>query len=1344
MPWYGKRYCMSDDSSNQVPSPQRKRTDSTGEFFSVGAPLHAVRAGYVQRRADNLLYDTVISGRYAHVLAPDRSGKSSLIAATAARLEAGGCKIAILDLEHIGVRDGGSDPGRWYYNVAYRLLRQLRIRYDLQTWWHDKSILSNRQRLLEFYSEIVLQFVPEPIVVFVDEIQCIEDLPFADQLLASIRAAHNARTTDPDFSRLTFVLLGECDPVSLVSEPELSPFNVTQSIPLDDFSREQMDLFATELNLDHERATIALDRIYHWTRGQPYLSQKLARQVAREDMDGDVAEHVDRLATTQLAGRAALHSEPHMSHIHRVIVSDEKQKEALLNLYGRIRKGVEVSADLGSALQRRLMAVGLIEIDHDGSLRVRNRLYETVFTARWANENLPTRLRVPAMVAGIVLLFVLLPFWYTQWLPRPYMSVLTSPTVELEVARSSYENLRSFPGHADTADNLFRGFVEQRAALATTAEEITAVAELSADVPNAGRLPDTLRAFFWDRQASKALREERRDEALLATLESLVLPTPRRRQRAASLISDDYPLLLATLPPQQGSTTVFDPDNLLLTSAEGASITQWSYATRELQQRESWNVTALEVVPLVRRVIVDREGQVSRIGLTLNISHARLNDLRIKIIAPSGRTVEIETGRERASSNEDIRIPASQLSDLVGESLAGTWSISVRDESLGVAGQLVGWNLKLNAQGAVEDFQRGLNIPDPVERETDNVWFEESGRYAIARAMQSDSARIWDLAFAEPVRAIAVSENEKLIGLDAAAKRLLTATQDGVNVWDTGSGDRVMSLPVGVASAGAELTPDGMFLFAEHRGDIETRLELWSIEHGEAVAELVVAGVPALVVTDPSGSRVAVADYDRAVRIWDFETGELLAQIDLPVQPSAIKLAAGGDALGIVHGESGVSLWSVSRPQSPLLEEFADGNWQLVFSPSGASALAGRAETGFQTYSSRDGRLVGPPIGVRGASSQTTMLAFSTDEQVIFTGNQQSLSRFWQATEIPPVAEGGSADTDHSLWQPSADRVMAALPEGKGMVIGDPGGHVHVLSGGASLAEVQALSEDVSFVGHTAEVMRLSVDQSGSLIASAAMDNTVRAWHADSGQPYPWIAEIEGDVVENLVFSPDGAVLAVLQGTSLGLLSVENGSVVAEVELGELHESVAFAPDGRLYAGGDSGVLRVVSQDGEGNWSMQQLWQGASAIRQIAVSPRGEFLVLVDDTGRASQFMLAEGRVGDQVLQIPGPVEEIAFGHSGARAYFRTARWTHRISLGINGLHWVDSVFSPKPLNGARIVFGPAGSDTANRAYLPAARNGFIELVELGFPGATSPGLFGNRVELLAEWRPRLGQVEAD
>jgi len=567
---------MSESSDERTPGDDRSRLDTTGEFFSVGSPLHAVRAGYIRRAADDVLYETLVAGRYAHIIAPDRSGKSSLIAATAARLENNGFKVAILDLEHIGVRDAGSDAGRWYYSVAYRLLRQLRIRIDLQNWWQDKSILSNCQRLVEFYSEIILHNVHERVVVFVDEIQCIGDLEFADQLLGSIRAAHNARATDPDFSRLTFVLLGECDPLSLLDEPELSPFNVTQPVSLGDFSRADLNLFATELNLPAENTTAALDRIYFWTGGQPYLSQKLARSVSREKFDGNIVDNIDRIAAQQLAGRAALHNEPNMGHIHREVVKDKKRSEALLNLYGRIRKGINVAADLGSPLQRRLIAIGLIKIDDEGNLAVRNRLYGAVFTARWANENLPIRFRTPLIAAAVLLLIIAVPFWYTQMLPNAYVDALTSETVTLESAREAYINLRSFPGHDDAADNLYRSFLQSRARASSEEGEIAAVAEMATALPNAGRLPEQLRAGFWDLRARDARRVEHRDAALLASLESLVLSTPQRRNRSAMLVADDYPLLLASLADSGRGNVVFNPENLLLTETRAAEVMQCS------------------------------------------------------------------------------------------------------------------------------------------------------------------------------------------------------------------------------------------------------------------------------------------------------------------------------------------------------------------------------------------------------------------------------------------------------------------------------------------------------------------------------------------------------------------------------------------------------------------------------------------------------------------------------------------------------------------------------------------------------------------------------------------------
>ena len=361
---------------------------------------------------------------------------------------------------------------------------------------------------------------------------------------------------------------------------------------------------------------------------------------------------------------------------------------------------------------------------------------------------------------------------------------------------------------------------------------------------------------------------------------------------------------------------------------------------------------------------------------------------------------------------------------------------------------------------------------------------------------------------------------------------------------------------------------------------------------------------------------------------------------------------------------------------------------------------------------------------------------------MIFAGSPDGMSRFWQAPDVRPLKEAEEAPGEHQLQRPSADRIVAGLPGARGVVIGDPRGQVHFLPLGAGQAGAEASDEDLTYIGHAAKITQLEVAADGSLVASLAADDSIRVWDAGTGKPRAWTARLEGNPVSDLTFSPDSGLLAVLRGGILTLLETGDGSVAAEFELGELHISQAFAADDRLLIGSEAGNLRQVSRDADGAWSLQQLWQGARPIRLLAHSPRGDNLVMVDDTGRASLFVLDEGHIGEQVLEFPSAVQEVAFGITSSRALFRTARWVHRVSISVNGLHWVDSVFAPQPLPGGHIVFGMGNE--ARRAYLPVARNGVVELVELGFPGSSQVSLLGNRSDLLDEWRARLGYSVAE
>lgn len=1324
--------------------------DKTGEFFSVGPPLHAVKPGYVRRAADDFLYQTLVAGNYAHVIAPDRTGKSSLIAATSARLQNNGFKVAVLDLSQIGERDGASDAGRWYYSIAYRLLRQLRLKVDLQTWWQDNSILSNRQRLVEFFADVILQNIQERIVVFVDEIQYLADLPFDEYLLASIRAAHNARGTEPEFSRLSFAMIGECDPHSLALGPATSPFLISQEIKLSDFSREDLNIFAAELELSVADAGLALDRIFEWTSGQPYLSQKLARSVAREQISGDIKGHVDRIVMHQLAGRGATRNEPHLSHLHRLVVDDKKNYEPLLNLYGRIRKGIRVAHDSQSKIQRRLMATGLVVANDSGDLAVRNKVYETVFTARWANENLPLHWRGPAIAAVVIMLVTAIPFAYTQLLPKPYMRVMSTPTFDLETISDAYVNLRSFPGHADAADRMFQLILEDRARQAADRNTILNVSGFARLLPESTELADGFLADYWDRQVGAAMRDGRRDDALLASLESLVVSTPARRRRASTLVGDDYSHLLATNPVQEADGLAFDAEKMQLTYFTGAQISQWSLVDQSLEAREPWTMSALEVTPLVRRVVIVRGGLANRVGLTVNVSHARLDDIRMKLIAPSGRTVELAFDQLASSANDEIRISREQLSPLIGEPLNGTWSLSLRDESTGVSGHLVGWNLSLNSQVVVENFERGLDIPDPVEIASENLWFSPDGRYAIARALQSDSARLWNLNSAEAARTIAVPANEQVLGLSANAEYLVTTTQDTINMWRTTSGRRSAVLDVGAGGTDAILGADGEHLLVPRRSDIDTLFELWSLSSGRVVAKLSVAGAPALVAMDATGKHLAVADYDRAVRIWDISAGELVSQIDLASQPSQIELSANGESLGVVHGDEGVSLWRTDRPKAPVLQESSRDEWQIAFSQSGARFLAGNVRQGFQAYRSSDGAISGPLLDAGVEAGGQKLLAFSADEKMIVTAARNGIARFWAA---PPTAAAvtNSASADimpgHQLWSASGDTITVISPGGERIAIGDSSGHVHVLQIDAGAREIGAEREEISFLGHRGPVVAMVFNNDASLVASAGADGTVRIWDGSSGLPRPFYGSASASTVGRMAFSPSSAQLAILSGQRTWIMDVETGAVLADIELGELHAGLTFAADGQLYLGGESGALRSLYADRTGNWHLRNVWQGSDAIRQIEFSAIRQQIVIVDGRNEARLLDISSGRIGSTVLQLPDTVTEIAFSRSEARVLFKTGLWIHQALVSPAGLVWADAIRAPKSLSGSRMAFDRQAiadkealhGDYENDRVLVLTRDtGFAKIAEMHFDYDAGPALFGNRGGLIAEWTQKV------
>ena len=310
-----------------------------GEFFVVGGPVQPDRQCYLERAADGELIRALAEGEFCYVLAPQALGKTSLMGHAVRILREQGQAAALVDLTQVGAREPSSDPARWFYSIAYRIVRELRLKLELQSWWQENSILAPEQRLAEFFRDIVLGNTRTPVTIFFDELERTLELPFAKDFFGEIRASYNARTTEPEFDRLNFVLLGASSPARLCPDPDLSPFGMGRAIELNDFGFPETLGLAPGFGIDIEHATGLLKRVHHWTQGQPYLTQKLARAVARRAGGQVGASDVDQLVQERFLNPAAAKDEPHFNSIRARLTQAKRSRQSLSTLgSGRQRR----------------------------------------------------------------------------------------------------------------------------------------------------------------------------------------------------------------------------------------------------------------------------------------------------------------------------------------------------------------------------------------------------------------------------------------------------------------------------------------------------------------------------------------------------------------------------------------------------------------------------------------------------------------------------------------------------------------------------------------------------------------------------------------------------------------------------------------------------------------------------------------------------------------------------------------------------------------------------------------------------------------------------------------------
>ncbi len=1262
---------------------------SDARFYVVGGPVQPDRDCYVLRDADAALYTYLCNGDYCHVFAPADTGKTSLIAQTSARLLDDGYAVANIDLAQISNRDVTDDIGRWYYSVVYRVVRELRIRFDLQEWWKERSGLTNLQRLREFFSEVVLADDSEKIVIFIDRIETALEHIASRDLFGAIRACYDARASDPEFRRLTFALLGSAPPGKPISSGQESPFDISMAIALPDFDLDELGRLTAGLHCDGGVARAIARRVWHWTSGHPYLTQKILRSLSRRPVAQMTDDDVDQWVTNLFLTRNATREEPHISLIRSHLLRESRDKVARLSLYGKVSKGALVDAEHALPTHRDLLRSGLLVEDSDGKFAIRNRVYGEVFTPHWVNRNLPFSVRGLLAVATVLSLAISIPIWYSEYLPRPYIRALSSPDAEFLEAQNAYERLHFLPGFGSTAEQLFGDYLAAQSREATRLSEAQRFAELLAELPGQADRAAALQTDFWDRKKSNALARGDRDAALLFALQAPLDATPDHERNLYELLGGDYQQLLSTIrSPESLEAFALDGNSgllSLLNSSAGLGLMRLD--EDGLQRARNLELLAEELIPQPTTLFIKAAGNGRRMKISVETDHVRPRDIQLELRSPSGRQARTMLTDAGATADGYYRLDSRQipaLRELLEESVGGTWTAYFTDLVQGIGGSLKSWSLEIDGQVATAEpsSQQGLlQIPEPkATRQATNI-LGPAGRFALSWPSSPEvrgDVLVWDIARAEVTARIPRPPEFTNAGFALGQRAVLLTIGRSLQVWDVQSASLQLTIPIESAFAPV-LSENGRFLVVDAvDADANNSLLVWDLEAGRKIGQLSTGSLASLASIDDAGRLLAVSDGERLLRLWDVATGQVVAELVHGSAPTAIHFHPQGRWLATEDATHTFRLWVLDDLSTPVLTRHGASSWAVDFdshyllfgSLAGGYELVGLDDLAGRGVLLRHGT-VNPAVSLGSSAGQVQL---STAMGIAVSWDGERALRLWR---LPQLEEGPTRDA--TTLATGGIALGAIDPAGRQVAVASASGDLRILAASSDTLLIADRPAGPGFVGHPGPISALDFSASGALVASGGIDGSLRVWESATGAPRRFFASQGDGAILDLQFSPDEINLISASQNSVLVTSAKTGAAVARTAIKSRRPQLLISKDGNeIYiAGNRQGLSRWI-------WRanlLEPFLEAADNVQSMALSPDNRLIATVDASYQARLWSQDQMSLPSSV-RLPALPDRLWFSVDGQDLYSQSGYWLYRLQVMPDGLVVADvRLLTERPLD---------------------------------------------------------------